>query len=56
VVGLGDELGQLKEGYLADSLKDLVVHEKNLHVIMKEGALYKDHSAATIVEHSVAAD
>ncbi|HEX3374375.1 MAG TPA: amidohydrolase family protein [Edaphobacter sp.] len=65
VMGLGDELGQIKEGYLADlllvdgdSLKDLdlVVHEKNRHVMMKEGALYKDHSAATIVEHTVAAD
>ena len=65
VMGLGDELGQIKEGYLADlllvdgdSLKDLdlVVHEKNRHVIMKEGALYKDRSAATIVEHTVAAD
>ena len=65
VMGLGDELGQIKEGYLADlllvdgdSLKDLdlAVHEKNRHVIMKEGALYKDNSAATIVEHTVAAD
>jgi len=65
VMGLGDELGQIKEGYLADLLLvdgdplkdlDLVVHEKNLHVIMKEGSLYKDISAAKIIEHTVAAD
>ena len=65
VMGLGHELGEVKEGYLADLLLvdgdplkdlDLVVHEKNLHVIMKEGSLYKDCSAATIVEHPVAAD
>jgi imidazolonepropionase-like amidohydrolase len=65
VMELGHELGQVKEGYLADLLLvdgdplndlDLVVHEKNLHVIMKEGSLYKDCSAATIVEHTVAAD
>jgi imidazolonepropionase-like amidohydrolase len=54
VMGLGKELGEVKEGYLADLLLvdgdplkdlDLVVHEKNLHVIMKEGSLYKDCSA-----------
>jgi imidazolonepropionase-like amidohydrolase len=65
VMGLGHELGEVKEGYLADLLLvdgdplkdlDLVVREKNLHVIMKEGSLYKDCSAATIVEHTVAAD
>jgi imidazolonepropionase-like amidohydrolase len=65
VMGLGHELGQVKEGYLADLLLvdgdplkdlDIVVREKNLHVIMKEGSLYKDHSAANIVEHTVAAD
>src|ERR1700733_14217036 len=53
VMGLGNELGQIKEGYIADLLLvdgdplkdlDLVVHEKNLHVIMKEGTLYKDIS------------
>jgi hypothetical protein len=47
VMGLGNEPGQLKEGYLAapllvdgDPLEDfeLVVREKNLHVILKEGA------------------
>jgi imidazolonepropionase-like amidohydrolase len=65
VMGLGHELGEVKEGYLADLLLvdgdplkdlDLVVREKNLHVIMKEGSLYKNSSAATIVEHTVAAD
>jgi imidazolonepropionase-like amidohydrolase len=65
VMGLGNELGQVKEGYIADLLLvdgdplknlDLVVHEKNLHVIMKEGSLYKDCSAAAILEHTVAAD
>ena len=60
VMGLGDELGQIKEGYIADLLLvdgdpledlDLVVHEKNLHVIMKEGALYKDHSETAVIEN-----
>jgi imidazolonepropionase-like amidohydrolase len=54
VMGMGNELGQVKEGYIADLLLvdgdplkdlDLVVREKNLHVIMKEGSLYKDCSA-----------
>jgi imidazolonepropionase-like amidohydrolase len=54
VMGMGNELGQVKEGYIADLLLvdgdplndlDLVVREKNLHVIMKEGSLYKDSSA-----------
>jgi imidazolonepropionase-like amidohydrolase len=53
VMGMGNELGQVKEGYIADLLLvdgdplkdlDLVVREKNLHVIMKEGSLYKDSS------------
>ena len=65
VMGLGNELGQVKEGYIADLLLvdgdpladvDLVVHEKNLHVIMKEGSLYKDCSAAEVRERTVAAD
>ena len=60
VMGLGDELGQIKEGYIADLLLvdgdplqdlDLVVHEKNLHVIMKEGSLYKDHSETAVIEN-----
>jgi imidazolonepropionase-like amidohydrolase len=63
VMGLGNELGQVKEGYIADLLLvdgdpledlDLVVREKNLHVIMKEGSLYKDCSATSVIEHAVA--
>jgi imidazolonepropionase-like amidohydrolase len=63
VMGLGKELGEVKEGYIADLLLvdgdplkdiDLVVHQKNLHVIMKEGSLYKDTSATSILEHTVA--
>lgn len=65
VMGMGNELGQIKEGFIADLLLvdgdplknlDLVVHERNLHVIMKEGALYKDTSATSVREHSMAAD
>jgi imidazolonepropionase-like amidohydrolase len=63
VMGLGNELGQVKEGYIADLLLvdgdpledlDLVVREKNLHVIMKEGSLYKDCAATSVIEHAVA--
>ena len=59
VMGMGQELGQIKQGYIADLLLvdgdplkdlDLVVHEKNLHVIMKEGLLYKDISVASTEE------
>lgn len=62
VMGLGNELGEVREGYIADLLLvdgdpledlDLVVREKNLHVIMKEGSLYKDCSATAVIEHSV---
>jgi imidazolonepropionase-like amidohydrolase len=65
VMGLGNELGEVKEGYLADLLLvdgdplkdlDLVVHEKNLHVIMKERSLYKNCSASATLQHTVAAD
>jgi len=61
VMGMGDELGQIREGYIADLLLvdgdplkdlDLVVHEKNLHVIMKEGSLYKDISVTGAHEHT----
>ena len=60
VMGLGNELGQIKEGYIADLLLvdgdpledlDLVVREKNLHVIVKEGSLYKDHSETAVIEN-----
>ncbi|WP_158822617.1 amidohydrolase family protein [Granulicella sp. S156] len=63
VMGLGKELGEVKEGYIADLLLldgdplkdiDLVVHTKNLHVIMKEGSLYKNDSATAVLEHTVA--
>jgi len=65
VMGMGDELGQIKEGFIADLLLvdgdplkdlDLVVHERNLHVIMKEGSLYKDISATSTRESTIAAD
>jgi imidazolonepropionase-like amidohydrolase len=55
VMGLGGELGEVREGYIADLLLvkgdplkdlDLVVHEKNLHVIMKDGVLYKNQAVA----------
>jgi imidazolonepropionase-like amidohydrolase len=61
VMGMGHELGQIKEGYIADLLLvdgdplkdlDLVVHEKNLHVIMKEGLLYKDISVTSTHEQT----
>jgi imidazolonepropionase-like amidohydrolase len=61
VMGLGNELGEVKEGYIADLLLvdgdplkdlDLVVREKNLHMIMKEGFLHKDCSATAILEHT----
>jgi imidazolonepropionase-like amidohydrolase len=65
VMGLGDELGEVKEGYIADLLLvdgdplqdlDIMVHEKNLHVIMKDGALYKDISAVQAMQHARAAE
>jgi imidazolonepropionase-like amidohydrolase len=52
----------VKEGYIADLLLvdgdpledlDLVVRQRNLHVIMKEGSLYKDCSATSVIEHAV---
>ncbi len=54
-MGMGDELGQVKEGFIADlllvngdPLKDLamMVDEDNLLVIMKDGELYKDNAKA----------
>jgi len=51
VMGLGDELGMVKEGYIANlpladggPLRDLelLVRECNLHVIMKDGVRYKN--------------
>jgi imidazolonepropionase-like amidohydrolase len=61
VMGLGKQLGEVKEGYIADLLLvdgnplddlDLVVHEENLHVIMKEGSLYKDASATSALKNT----
>ncbi len=63
VMGLGNELGQVKEGFIADlllingdPLKDLsiMVPEENLLVIMKDGALYKDNSRAARVQEKAA--
>jgi imidazolonepropionase-like amidohydrolase len=65
VMGLGNELGQVREGFLADLLlvngdpvKDvsIMVDAANLVVIMKDGALYKDASAALSRQHAVAAE
>ena len=64
IMGLGGELGQIKEGYLADllivdgdPLKDLaiMVDEDRLAVIMKDGALYKDKSASVACGRATAA-
>jgi imidazolonepropionase-like amidohydrolase len=55
VMGMGHELGQVKEGFIADlllvngdPLKDLamMVPEENFLVIMKDGALYKNIAQA----------
>jgi imidazolonepropionase-like amidohydrolase len=63
VMGLGNELGMIKEGFIADILVvngdplkdlDMMVHEKNLIVIMKDGALYKDQSAAAAAQRQAA--
>ncbi len=64
LMGLGQELGLVREGYLADlllvagdPLKDvtLLEHEKNLLVIMQEGRLYKD-ATASLQRGAVAAE
>jgi imidazolonepropionase-like amidohydrolase len=55
IMGLSHELGLIKEGYLADlllvagdPLKDVTIlqHEANLVVIMQDGRLYKETTAA----------
>lgn len=55
IMGMGGELGQIREGFIADlllvngdPLKDLamMVDKDNLLVIMKDGELYKDNSKA----------
>ncbi len=65
VMGLGNELGEIREGYIADLLLvdgdplkdlDILVHERNLHVIMKDGLLYKDQANAALIEQAAAAE
>jgi imidazolonepropionase-like amidohydrolase len=65
VMGLGNELGQVREGYLADLLLvdgdpledlDLVVREKIFLFISKEGALSMECSALSGRQQPVAAD
>jgi imidazolonepropionase-like amidohydrolase len=64
IMGMGNELGQVKEGFIADlllvdgdPLKDLsiMVPERNLLVIMKEGGLHKNAAAALAFEQRIAA-
>lgn len=63
VMEMGDELGQVKEGFLADLLLvgadplkhiEKMVDEDNLHVIMKDGDLYKDISKAALQQEKAA--
>jgi imidazolonepropionase-like amidohydrolase len=63
VMGMGDELGMVKEGFLADLLLvgadplkhiEKMVDEDNLHVIMKDGELYKDISKAALQQEKAA--
>jgi imidazolonepropionase-like amidohydrolase len=65
IMGLGHELGRVKEGYLADlllvngdPLKDLKLlqHQDNLVVIMQDGRLHKDASSAIARRKSIAAE
>lgn len=63
LMGMPDELGQVKEGFLADlllvandPLQDLglIVDEANLHVIMKDGDLYKNIAAEAAAQKNAA--
>jgi len=63
IMQMGHELGQVKEGFIADlllvngdPLQDLamMVDENNLLVIMKDGQLYKDNSKAAKVSKQAA--
>jgi hypothetical protein len=65
VMGMGSGLCQVKEDCIADLLlvdgdplenPDLVVREKNLHVVIKEGLFYKDVSATATIKHMVNAE
>ena len=63
VMEMGHELGMVKEGFLADLLLvgadplthiEKMVDEDNLHVIMKDGELYKDISKAALQQEKAA--
>jgi imidazolonepropionase-like amidohydrolase len=63
VMGMGHELGMVKEGFIADLLLvngdplkdlDMMVHEKNLIAIMKDGELYKDQSGSVAAQRQAA--
>jgi imidazolonepropionase-like amidohydrolase len=63
IMGMGDELGQVKEGFIADlllvngdPLKDLamMVDEDNLLVIMKDGVFHKDNAKAAKADRKAA--
>lgn len=65
LMGLPGELGQVREGFLADLLLvdgdplqdlDIMVHQKNLLVIMKDGDLYKDCSDVLAKAQPLAAE
>lgn len=66
LMGMGDELGRVKEGFIADlllvkgnPLKDvsLVQHRENLAMIMQAGRLYKDpRGQAQADRHLIAAE
>jgi imidazolonepropionase-like amidohydrolase len=66
LMGMGDELGRVKEGFIADlllvkgnPLKDvsLVQRQENLAMIMQAGKLYKDPRGQVRVDrHLVAAE
>ena len=63
IMEMGHELGQVKEGYIADLLLvngdplqnlAMMVDENNLLVIMKDGTLYKDNSKAALANKRAA--
>jgi imidazolonepropionase-like amidohydrolase len=65
VMGMGGQLGQVKEGFLADlllvdgdPLKDLsiMVDADKLLVIMKDGGIYKNEAARASHQHPMAAE
>ncbi|MCP4382112.1 MAG: amidohydrolase family protein [Hyphomicrobiales bacterium] len=65
LMGFGDELGMVREGYLADLLLvdgnpvadvSLLQHQANLSMIMKDGVVYKDPRGAVADAGLVAAE